>query len=296
MEELHLEQEFFAKLNRLSYEMRVPLVQGRNGNRRSAVKGASVEFSDYRDYQLGDDTRRIDWNVYGRFEKLYVKEFMEEKEAFVNIFLDTSGSMGIQTFQAKKSKLALELTLAFAYLVLHHLDRVKVRTIADGNQLEGRSFGGRSHFGTIVKELQQVEFKGTTNLTESIKKAALNTRGMSIVISDFLDPNGVEPLLRYLAYKKQEILFIQILAREEVKLEDSGMLELEEIETGQKLTVTITAREAKQYEQRVNEFLEKMKKISRRYGAMLCQVYSDETFDRVLLQHLGHLPFIRNRR
>ena len=93
METTVFDQEFFKKLNTLKMNLPMQLNQGMSGIRKSSAKGSSVEFSDFREYMLGDDIRRIDWNAYGRTDKLYIKQFMEEKEGIFQIFLDTSKSM-----------------------------------------------------------------------------------------------------------------------------------------------------------------------------------------------------------
>ena len=87
------DKDFFQKLGKINLAMNMRLDQGQSGQRKSTAKGSSVEFSDFREYILGDDIRRIDWNAYGRLNKLFIKQFMEEKEAFYHIFLDSSASM-----------------------------------------------------------------------------------------------------------------------------------------------------------------------------------------------------------
>jgi uncharacterized protein (DUF58 family) len=116
MPALVLEDNFFRQLNTLKLSLNLRLNQGMSGQRKSSGKGSSVEFSDFREYMLGDDLRRIDWNAYGRFDKLYIKEFMEEKEGIYRIFIDTSKSMDYG--EKPKSVMALKLAAAFSYLVI----------------------------------------------------------------------------------------------------------------------------------------------------------------------------------
>ena len=107
---------FFARLNHLKLASHIRLDKGLSGGRKSSAKGSSVEFSDFREYLPGDDIRRIDWNVYGRLDKLYVKQFMEEKEALYHVFLDTSASMDFG--QGKKSVMARASKMAWAVFVI----------------------------------------------------------------------------------------------------------------------------------------------------------------------------------
>lgn len=93
MESAVFDKGFFDKLNTLKMSLNMRLNQGMSGIRKSSAKGSSVEFSDFREYMMGDDIRRIDWNAYGRTDKLYIKQFMEEKEGIFQIFIDTKRSM-----------------------------------------------------------------------------------------------------------------------------------------------------------------------------------------------------------
>ena len=113
--------EFFEKLNTLKMSLDMRLSQGLSGARKSSAKGVSVEFSDFREYVLGDDIRRIDWNAYGRSDKLYIKQFMEEKEGIFQIFVDTSRSMSFG--EIPKAKMALQTAGALSYIILNNLDR-----------------------------------------------------------------------------------------------------------------------------------------------------------------------------
>ena len=130
MQEKIFDDDFFQKLNTLKLSLNMRLNQGMSGARKSGAKGTSVEFSDFREYMLGDDIRRIDWNAYGRMDKLFIKQFMEEKEGIYHIFLDTSKSMDYG--EPKKSRLALQIAGALSYLVLNNLDRVYVTQMSGG--------------------------------------------------------------------------------------------------------------------------------------------------------------------
>ena len=116
MESAIFDNAFFKKLNTLKMSLNMQLSQGMSGVRKSSAKGSSVEFSDFREYMLGDDIRRIDWNAYGRTDKLYIKQFMEEKEGIFRIFIDTSRSMCFG--EASKSTMALQTAGELSYICL----------------------------------------------------------------------------------------------------------------------------------------------------------------------------------
>lgn len=131
---------FFEKMGQLAIAMNTRMTHGIGGGRKSNAKGSSVEFSDYREYIPGDDIRRIDWGAYGRLDKLYIKRFMEEKEGIFQIFVDTSASMDFG--EPKKSRIALQLAGALAYLVLSNLDRVYVSEMQDDHLTQGKGRAG----------------------------------------------------------------------------------------------------------------------------------------------------------
>ena len=135
-----LDAAFFDRLSRLRLAMGHRTSMNLTGNRKSIQKGSSMEFSDFREYMPGDDIRRIDWNAYGRLDRFYIKEYMEEKEAVISILIDTSASM--DHGEKKKSELACMLAAAVSYmglngmdcLVLYDLRRMHVPLVADGGK------------------------------------------------------------------------------------------------------------------------------------------------------------------
>lgn len=275
---------FFSRLNRLKLAMHIRLDKGLSGGRKSSAKGSSVEFSDFREYLPGDDIRRIDWNVYGRLDKLYVKQFMEEKEAFYHIFLDTSASMDFG--EKKKSVMALRLAAVFAWLVLKQLDRVEILTLGDGLLGKTSPVVGRGSFQRLLNELGQVSFSGSTRINETVKKCSLGGRGICILISDFLDPQGVDEAIRYLTFKRQEIFLIQILAREEIEFDGEGTLALKDMETGEQVQVTVTRQTIRAYEEALASHEQALQRLAKRYGCAFLQVAADEDLDQVIFQTL----------
>ena len=121
MEEKLFDSEFFSRLNRMKMMTKMRLNVGMGGQRKSIAKGSSVEFSDFREYIPGDDIRRIDWNVYGRMDKLFVKQFMEEKEGLFHIIVDCSKSMDFG--EKKKSIFARQIAGMISYMVLSNLEK-----------------------------------------------------------------------------------------------------------------------------------------------------------------------------
>ena len=122
-----LKADFFDRLSRLQLKMSHKSSMNLSGSRKSVQKGLSAEFSDFREYMPGDDLRRMDWNAYARLDKLYIREYMEEKEAIVSVLLDTSASMDYGT--PSKAELAVDLAAVAGFLALNNTDRLDRKSV-----------------------------------------------------------------------------------------------------------------------------------------------------------------------
>lgn len=284
MGEKLFDQDFFSKLNNLAIAMNTRMTHGMGGGRKSNAKGTSVEFSDYREYIPGDDIRRIDWGAYGRLDKLYIKRFMEEKEGIFQIFIDTSSSM--EFGEPKKSRTALQLAGALAYLVLNNLDRVYISEMQEDSLTHGKGRAGKQAFQQIMQELERVTFDGKTNLNKSIMSRQYQGSGVSIVISDFLDEKGIEEAVKYLRYKKQQIILIQVLARQEVEIEGDGTVNLLDMETGEEVRLTLNRATIEQYNQALKGMQERMQALARKYEMSYIQMVADEPLEKFLYDHV----------
>lgn len=276
------DSQFFKKLNTLRFSMNMRLSQGLSGIRKSSAKGSSVEFSDFREYMPGDDVRRIDWNAYGRMDRLFIKEFMEEKEAVFHIFIDTSKSMCFG--EQPKSTMALRIAGALSYIILNNLDRVSVSAVKEDSLTVGKGLAGRKALQRILTELESFEFAGGTSLSQAIRSRDIRGKGVSVIISDFLDPAGIGEGVRYLKYKKQDIILIHIMAGEETDIRIEGTVDLRDMETGEKLRVTMSNTAIRNYTGRLKAFRQHMERISKKYQLQYLFVRSDEELEKVLLE------------
>lgn len=284
MAEKLFDQAFFTKLNQLAIAMNTHMTHGMGGGRKSNAKGTSVEFSDYREYIPGDDIRRIDWGAYGRLDKLYIKRFMEEKEGIFQIFIDTSNSMSFG--EPGKSRTALQLAGALAYLVLNNLDRVYVSEMQESTLTQGKGRAGKQAFRQIMQELEAIEFDGRTDLNRAIMSRQYQGSGVSIVISDFLDEKGIEEAVKYLRYKKQQIILIQVLARQEVDIEGDGVVNLLDMETGEEVRLSLNRTTIEQYKQALQNMTDRMNTLARKYEMTFIQMIADEPLEKFLFDHV----------
>lgn len=284
MGERLVDSDFLKRLERLSLNIERLMNAGGGGFRKSRAKGSSVEFSDFREYTLGDDLRRIDWSAYGRLDKFFVKLFMEEREAFINVFIDGSKSMNFGI--PKKSILALQLSAAFSYLSLINMDRLCLNVLEDKNIRESEVFGGRGQFDRCVSFLEGVEFKGITALDEAIKKKKFIGRGLSVIISDFFTGGDLEDLMKYLIYNKQEIVLINILSPEEQNPQLGGSVRLKDVETGEGIDVELTSSTLDKYEKALKAFIGNMQEMCKKYGALYVNILSEYSMEKVLFEEL----------
>ena len=281
MEHTVFDKGFFDKLNTLKMSLNMRLSQGMSGIRKSSAKGTSVEFSDFREYMLGDDIRRIDWNAYGRTDKLYIKQFMEEKEGVFQIFIDTSRSMCFG--EQPKSVMALQIAGALSYIVLNNLDRIYINEMKENSLTKGKGVTGGAAFSHVLNDLNRISFDGKTTLSKTILSRPVQMGGVSIIISDFLDENGIEEALKYLAYRKQTIVLIQVLAREELEVDYEGTLNMMDMETNERVKITMSNATIKKYKEQLAAMQKDLENLSHKYGAKYVSICSDESLVNAML-------------
>ena len=175
-----------------------------------------MEFADYREYQLGDDIRRIDWNLYSRFEKYFLKLFTDERQMQVQIFLDCSASMGKN--DPKKAAYAIAAAAAIGFLSVHNMDKLSFN-LMKGERSEN-PFGtiiGKNAFFRSISDLEDVVFDGETFIQDCVTGCPDTSagNGLSVIISDFFTDNEWRKAVDYLRYKNRQVLLVQILTPDE---------------------------------------------------------------------------------
>ena len=211
-----LTKDFIGKLESFSIHMDSLLMNGYSGARKSKAKGMSLEFSDFRPYVLGDDIRRIDWNSYGRFDKLFIKLFMEEKQGAVNIFLDSSASM--KAGEPEKLFYSKQLAASISYIALRNMDVVNLFGFSDTITQEKKNIQTKNLFPDLVEFLDELPVNKESRLVNSIDKMKHTpmAKGISFIISDFFSEDGYEEAIKLLQYKRQQIVLIHVLSPEEI--------------------------------------------------------------------------------
>ncbi len=232
------DETFLRQLERLLLIMRSPVRGGLKGGRRSVKRGQSVEFADYREYTPGDDLRQLDWNVYARLERLFVKLFVEEVDFTVTMLIDASASMA--TGQPSKLVFAKRAAAALGYIGLASEDRVVVSALTGRVARRRAALRGTSRVFRLLADLSAIEpASGPTDLVAAARHAAaqLHGRGVIVLLSDLLDP-GADRVIRELAATGSEVVLLHVLSPDELDPPLEGDLRLVDTETGDRVDIT----------------------------------------------------------
>lgn len=286
-----LTPELLRRLEQLQLLARRRAKSSAKGERRSRARGQSVEFADYRNYAPGDDFRYLDWNLYGRLERLFLKLYEEERELPVRIFLDASESM---TFGAPvKFDFARQVAAAIGYVALCGFDRVTVCPFPDNPEeaaIRGalRAVRGRKSSLTFFQNLNQISARGSANVNEALRRGALEARqaGVALVLSDFLDPAGYDAGLNALVSRGFQINVVHILSPEELNPGTYGDLKLVDAETGGIQEVTFGKFRLRAYQETVLNFCQRLREFCQARGMAYFQASSDTPIEQLLLRQL----------
>ena len=234
MGKMVIDEAFLAEVEALQTILRNNIAGMFGGNHQAKSFGSSCEFADYRDYVPGDDISKIDWNVYARFDKLYQKLYLDERQMHTRIYIDASRSMAHGSVE--KAEMAIKLAAAFAYLSVCEMDKVSVYAIHGGRVDEVISaMVGKDAFLSYVNKLNEIEFDSDVSITEAVMTSKLGMGdGYSILISDFLTDEDYEGAIDRFAEKKRDILCVQVLSREELNPQLRGKMHLFDVEAPSK--------------------------------------------------------------
>jgi uncharacterized protein (DUF58 family) len=288
-----LDPEFLHKLEQLELVSRKIFVGRMKGERKSKRRGSSVEFADHRNYSVGDDLRHIDWNVYGRLDKLFLKLFLEEEDLHFYTLLDTSLSMDFG--DPTKLQYGKQVAAALAFIGLVNHDRVVLDSFSSGLDPGLPSVRGRSQMYRIVQYFERLQADGSSDLTASIKSFAIKHpgKGIVVVISDFLDKRGYQDALRYLLARNMDIYVIHVLSKEEVEPELVGDLRLVDCEDDDIAEITISAPLIKRYKDTLNAFVGGLKDWCTKRGITYIFTTNQNPFDKLILNYLRQRGLVK---
>lgn len=288
----YLSGAFFKRLQAEALRLNSGLVGFFGGKHHTKKYGQTVEFADFREYLPGDDIRRIDWNLYSRFEKYYLRLYTDERRMAVHIYIDCSASMGRDLPQ--KGQYAVALAAGLGFLAVQSMDKVSFKPVrertADGS---GGVIVGKSAFFREVRRLEGLTFAGDSYLSDAVIGSSRkgSRDGLTVIISDFLTDNDFKRAVDFLRYKGRQVMLMQVLAREEVTPNYTGRVHLIDsealdIEDTRNMKLKITSGHYKAYEQALAAIREDIRSYCTSRGADFVSVTTDMPIERAIFREL----------
>lgn len=260
------------------------------GDRRSRKRGTSIEFADYRNYTRGDDLRRLDWNVYARLERPFIKLLEEEEDLAVHLLVDASASMDWPEGETETHKLhyALHLAAAIGYIGLAGGDLVQTTLLrSSGNQQWG-PFRGRQNSLALFQFLETAVAAGMTDLNLSLRHYALRARrpGLLFLLSDLLAPTGYREGLNALQSRGYEVGLIHLLSPDELYPPVGGDVKLIDVESGASAELSLDPPTLSLYRERLNRWQAEIAAYCSSRHVHYVPVATDTPWDRIVLHSL----------
>ncbi len=285
-----LDPVVISKLKTLELKARMVVEGFKVGLHRSPYHGFSVEFSEHRPYMQGDALKNVDWKVFAKSGKYYIKQFEEETNLLSHIFVDASKSMQFK-HSGKVSKIdyATILAAALAYVMIDQQDSVGLAIYSDKIHTYLPPKSNRVYLKTLLSALNQIQPGGTTTTSKCLDSVAekIKKRGLTIIISDFFDDlNSILTALKHIHYKKNEVIVFQILDPIEKSFgfdRDSVFVDLE---TNEQMT-TQPHQIQRAYQEAMNEYLNKLKTECLNFGIEYNLIDTSQPFDKALMSYFA---------
>lgn len=294
---LLFDESFMRRLERLSLVARRVRAGRGKGERRSTKRGASVEFVDYRDYRPGDDLRRLDWRVYARLERPFIKLFEEEEDQTVHLLLDASGSMNWPEGEPELNKwhFARRLVAALGYIALAGGDRLTVSHLDERGVHTWGPYRGRGQIHGLLAHLSGLTASGPTDLNAGLRHFSQTRQrpGLLFLISDFFSPAGYERGLTALGSAGHESSVLHLLSPDEIDPALAGDLRVEDIETGYAKEITVTPELRRLYRQHFTAWRAEMERTCFAREMNYVTLETALPFEAVILGFLRQRGFVR---
>lgn len=288
-----LNAEFLRKLERLVLMARRVHLGSAKGERRSRRKGSSVEFADYRDYVQGDDLRFVDWNIASRLDALYLKLYEEQEDLTLHLLIDGSASMGFG--DPPKIEYTCKVAAALGYIALAGFDRVSAEVFCGDSSRRLEPVRGKANTNRLFTFLEAVRAEGKTALEHSCRSYVLRNRakGVALLISDLMDPDGYEGCLRRLAQSGSDLYVLHVLSREEVDPPITGDLRLVDCETDAYTEISMSRALLKRYKENLDGYCEATRRACVARNIAYVPAVTDVPFERLTLDVLRKTGMLR---
>lgn len=279
-----LDPSVLSRLMHLPLSARFPMEGTVSGHHKSPHRGSSVEFAEYRNYVQGDDIRRLDWRVFGRTDRFYLKEFEAETNLRCYFVLDCSGSMGFSKAGQSKLEYAKKIIATLAYLTIHEGDAIGLICVGEKALIEIPPRRNPAHLKLILDTLQNAKPHGETGLVPVMHDLAekIRRRAVVIVLSDFFcEPAPLMSCFQHLRFQKHDLALFHLLDRAEVMFQFDRPMRFVDMENNFSL-VTEPAGIRDEYLRQLNLFLEQMRAGAHEFGVEYRRVITDENYEKVL--------------
>ncbi len=290
-----------SRLELIASQVRAGMIKG---ERRSTKRGTSIEFADYRNYTPGDDLRRLDWNIYARLEKPFIKLLEEEEDLAVHLLVDGSRSMDWGIGQSQKFPYALRLAAALGTIALSAGDRLTVMVLnhqeGSGSQPEEANpvFGptrSRQSLLPFLDFLGTVHPAGSTDINHSLRDYALSRRrpGLAILITDLFAPGGYQDGLAHLQGRGYEVVLVHLLSPDELDPPLAGDLRLVDVETGAAQDVSLDPGLRDLYRKRVQTWRGEVQAFCRKRNIRYLGLTTSTPWEKVVLHEMRQASILK---
>jgi uncharacterized protein (DUF58 family) len=288
-----LSPQLLAQLERLELVSRKVFRGRMKGERKSKRKGQSVEFADFRQYVAGDDLRFIDWNLFARLERLYLKLFLEEEDLHFYALVDTSASMDFG--EPTKLQYAKQLAASLGFIGLCRADRVKIESLGTSSRQPGPVLRGRSSLWRMQEYLDAIESGENVSLAEGVKNFCLRNsgKGILVLISDLMDKEGYEKALRFLVTQQMDVYLLHILSPEELNPEVKGDLRLIDCEDDDVAEITVSRPLLEKYKRTLAAFVDGAREFCTRRGMNYLMVSTETPVETLVANYLRKRGLVR---
>lgn len=288
-----IDPQVVSRLSGLALDARSPMIGSVSGRHRSLTRGSSLEFSEYRKYVPGDDTRRLDWRAWGRSDRFYIKEFEADTNLRLCLVVDVSGSMaygpqGTQAEGSTKLDFARYLCGTLAYLAAGQGDAVGLSCAGDGFQLEIPPRRSASHLKHVLDEMAGMKAEGETGLADALHAVAekVAQRALVVIVSDlFTDPEELRKAFQHLRFRRHDVAVFHLLEQNEVDFEFDRPIKFVDLEGAPPILVDPTTM-ARQYREAIQEWLDEITQIVRNSAIDYHRVSIEEHYAEVLTRFL----------
>ncbi len=294
-----IDDNFFNRLERAAIYVKKDMRGYFGGNHQTKYYGSTVEFADYQEYQLGDDIRRIDWNLFSRFEKYFIKLFVDDRQMHIQTFLDCSASM--QKANNDKAVYAMRVAAAIAFLSVQNMDRTSIKLIK-GDVAEdfcGVVTGKNSLFRGLSK-FDELKFKGDADLEKAIINCPSigSSNGLTVIISDFMTDSNWKRAVDYLLFRKRQVMLVQVLSPEEVDPVVSGRIHLVDYEATDPLDernfkMKITKAHIKAYREAFADFIADIKSFCAARDVAYVSAVCNEPVEKMLFESMYKVDIVK---